>query len=600
MMENIFSLFWKVFIKWYNNFNNMNKNIQNLKISDATIQNWKRLNKNLDNSSFFSRANKTQSRKKIIPKEYLKFEDEIDLLLDEINSEESIETTVNSLILKYLFDLKLIFKINGEFSSKNKYIDSFISSFNNDFYEIKFNFDKFFNIDLIGYIYQILKLEGDKNISGSYYTPSNIVYKMIENIDFENKKVCDPCCGSGGFLNVIAKTSNIKPENIFGYDTDKIAVKIMKSNLFAIFKDFVFSPNIFCEDFLKVENDEKFNLIITNPPWGAYIKDEYKEFKEIKSKESFSYFIYKSIMKIKDIGKIIFLLPTSFLNVRTHKDIRKYIIESTTIKKIELFKKPFTSVLTDAISIELDKSNSDKISIINGDSEYKISYDRYKNDNDYVFSLFDDFKNSIIKKIEKVPHFRLSDSKFALGIVTGNNKKMLLDNNNENTMPIYIGKDIKKYFASSPKKFIIYDRKKFQQVASDEFYFAPEKLIYKFISNKKLIFSYDDKKTLVLNSANILIPYKIPINIKALCVLLNSNILNFYFKNKINQIKTLKYDLQNIPIPIIDKKTENLFTDFLDQGIFDESRIQSIIYNLYDFLSDEIKIIEGDLKNGKA
>lgn len=105
--------------------------------------------------------------------------------------------------------------------------------------------------------------------------------------------------------------------------------------------------------------------------------------------------------------------------------------------------------------------------------------------------------------------------------MTGNNKELVLDNETKGSMPIYTGKEIKKYIAVKPKKFIVYNKEKFQQVASDEFYFAPEKLIYKFISNRKLIFSYDNKKTLVLNSANILIPVNTPINIKALCVLLN-------------------------------------------------------------------------------
>lgn len=184
--------------------------------------------------------------------------------------------------------------------------------------------------------------------------------------------------------------------------------------------------------------------------------------------------------------------------------------------------------------------------------------------------------------------------------MTGNNKELVLDNETKGSMPIYTGKEIKKYIAVKPKKFIVYNKEKFQQVVSDEFYFAPEKLIYKFISNRKLIFSYDNKKTLVLNSANILIPVNTPINIKALCVLLNSNVLNFYFRHKINQIKTLKYDLQNLPIPNIDAKPEKLFADFINGKVNDELKIQFVIYNLYGFSDKQIKMIEKDLENGKA
>ena len=299
---------------------------QNLKISEVTVQNWKRLDKNLDDSCFFKRANKTQSKKKIIPKEYVDLGCEIDLILDEIDFDRSTETTVNSLILKYLFDLKLIYKTDKGFSSENKYIIDFISNFGHDYYQINFDFTTYANVDLLGYIYQLLKFEGEKNIAGSYYTPANIVHKMINDLNLKDKKICDPCCGSGGFLNEIAKTKLVKPKNIYGYDIDKNAVKIMKCNLFAIFKEEVFAPNIFCVDFLKMSDNPNFDLIITNPPWGAYIDKHLKDFKEIKSKESFSYFIYQSIQKMdKKDGKLCFLLPESFLNVRTHRDIRKYI-----------------------------------------------------------------------------------------------------------------------------------------------------------------------------------------------------------------------------------------------------------------------------------
>ncbi len=574
---------------------------QNLKISEATVRNWKRLDKNLNDSYFFKRANKTQSRKKIIPKEYMDLGSEIDLILDEIDFDRPIETTVNSLILKYLFDLKLIHKTDKGFSSENKHIVAFINDFSHNYYQINFDFTTYANVDLLGYIYQLLKFEGDKNIAGSYYTPTNIVHKMIDELDLKDKKICDPCCGSGGFLNEIAKTKLVKPENIYGYDMDKIAVKIMKCNLFAIFKDDIFAPNIFCADFLKITNNPNFDLIITNPPWGAYIEDHLKDFKEIKSKESFSYFIYQSIQKTnKKDGRLCFLLPVSFLNVRTHRDIRKYIVENTTICKIEYFKKPFNSVLTDAVSIELAFNSKNKITIVEKSSKHKINYDRFVKDKDYIFSLYDDDKNTILKKIENIDCFKLTDSKFALGIVTGNNNELVLDIETKDSMPIYTGKEIKKYIADKPKKFIVYNKEKFQQVANDEFYFAKEKLVYKFISNRKLVFSYDNKKTLVLNSANILIPVNTPVNIKALCVLLNSNVLNFYFRHKINQIKTLKYDLQNLPIPTIDGITEQLFTDFIDGKFNDEFKIQSIIYNLYGFSNEQIKIIEKDLQNGKT
>ena len=112
----------------------------------------------------------------------------------------------------------------------------------------------------------------------------------------------------------------------------------------------------------------------------------------------------------------------------------------------------------------------------------------------------------ILSKIFSTDHFTLKgNSKWALGIVTGNNKAHIQDDLSTNTEPIYKGSCILPFQLKEPQHFIQFERRNFQQVAKDEFYRAKEKLVYKFISNK-LVFAYDNQQSLTLNSANILIP----------------------------------------------------------------------------------------------
>lgn len=293
-------------------------------------------------------------------------------------------------------------------------------------------------------------------------------------------------------------------------------------------------------------------------------------------------------------------MPTSVLNVKTHKDIRRYIVEKTSIEKIQIFKKPFTAVLTDAVSLSLSKQKTNITEIIENENTHQVDSNRFSKNKDNVFTLYSKQIENIIKKIENTKNFNLKECDYALGIVTGNNSKHIFNTAVFGSLPIYTGKEIQKYCLSMPKKYIMYQRDFFQQVAKDEYYFAVEKLIYKFISNKRLIFAYDANKSLILNSANLLIPKNTPIDIKGLCVLLNSNVLNFYFKNKVNQIKTLKADLQNLPIPLVSPILEKKLIEFFNKKEFEkDSEIQELIYSHYGFSDNEIKIIEDDLKYGK-
>ena len=149
-----------------------------------------------------------------------------------------------------------------------------------------------------------------------------------------------------------------------------------------------------------------------------------------------------------------------------------------------------------------------------------------------------------------------------------------------------------------PNKYLEYNRELFQQVAKDEYYRAPEKLVYKFISNK-LVFAYDDKQSLFLNSANILIPNIPNMSIKTAMAYLNSDLFSFYYKSLFGEIKILKGNLMEIPFPDIseevNKKITNLVEDIIAKGC-DDVELQKVIYKTYNLNDNDIKCIEGEIK----
>ncbi len=577
-------------------------------ISYATRNNWKRLNvKDSDIEHRLSkRANKRFSTRSIIPVEY--FSDIANLsvlssILD-YSSENSIsvQSVIYNLALNYLSSVGILVLCDERFSTKNKYLDEILKVFG------EFKIDNFLiNLeypknekDFLGIVYQSLLQEGAKNKKGSYYTPEQIIKSFNENIQ-SDMKFLDPCCGTGSFLLSISdKIKN--PENIYGCDLDEIAVFIAKINLIVKFKNIEFNPNIYNLDFLLQNKipQNYFDIIATNPPWGAMAKNDYfNRFPFIKSKESFSYFIAISFDYLKNEGKCFFVLPISILNVKVHSDIRNFILDNFSILEIICYGQIFESVLSDVVALKLKKGKGEGfVHIKTSTMEEKIPIEVYQKNINNIFSLYGIQDYKILNKIYSKPHKTLQNSTWGLGIVTGNNKKFITEKS-KNLEKIYSGKNLSKYFIFDSDKYIDYNREKFQQVAPDLIYRAEEKLVYKFVS-KNLVFAYDNKKRLFLNSANILIPKVQTHSIKTVLAFLNSKLFQYIYHIKFNELKVLKSNLLQLPFPLLDKKDKTKLESFVNHYMkFENSEIleniDDYIFKVFDLSGVEIQHIKNKL-----
>ena len=110
------------------------------------------------------------------------------------------------------------------------------------------------------------------------------------------------------------------------------------------------------------------------------------------------------------------------------------------------------------------------------------------------------------------------------------------------------------YTQKPPQFYLRYDRSRLQQVAKEEIYRAPEKLVYRFIS-KRLTFAYDASQRLVLNSANMLIPQIPGASVKTVAALLNSELFQFFYSQTFASAKVLKSELEALPFPALDSAT---------------------------------------------
>jgi type I restriction-modification system DNA methylase subunit len=630
-----------------------------LEVSTATIRNWEKLkylisnNKNKIKTFYYDdiikikkqikngnidklnkRANKKNSNDYFIPLEYLDKEKDYIYIKQIIkfisNNKLSYRFSLFVLTLNYLYKKKivntskleklLLFNKNNFLYKKNKIYSELKKWFFEDNfseYEIK-SYKKLMEFelppskDILGLLHQSFKIQSDKSKEGSFYTPENIVKKIVLNYCKKDFKVLDPCCGTGQFLLKFADIIS-NPNNIFGFDIDNTAIRLARINLMLKYLDINFSPNIFVLNsifdlHLKSENFNNFDIIATNPPWGsAFLNTERKQlnklFPNIKSGESFSYIFFNSIQLLKTNGIISFILPESILNVKLHYDIRKYLLEQTDIIKIIYFNRIFKNVFTPVIRIDCKKTTANfrkqKISIEKFNTSYKISQSRFKKNTKNIFDIFMNNRDEkIINKIFSKNHITLKNkAEWAMGIVTGNNKKFVSNKHYKGFEPIYKGKDIKPFYLNKCNNFIKFEPGNFQQVALESKYRAQEKLIYKFISNK-LVFAYDDKQFLTLNSANILIPLIPNYPIKTILSFFNHPIYQFIYKKQFMSLKVLKNHLESLPLPIIEENLLKKIVYYADEIIYNShntSELFDLIFDIFNFTNKEQRYIIGEL-----
>jgi len=465
--------------------------------------------------------------------------------------------------------------------------------------------------DFIGAFYQSIQSIAAKSATGSYYTPSELLTTIKVG---KNKSVIDPCCGSGGILlKVLSKNHN--PSFVYARDIDPIALQICTVNLVLFFNDSNMTANICYQDFLFVENDslfsesnkEKFDCIITNPPWGSKFSKQQKDllvsmYPELSTTEAFAVALYKATKMMSEEGELYFFLPHSFLNVSTHKNIRKHILNSISQIEIKLLGNAFKGVLSEAILLKL-KRHDNANHVIEVEDKKGKRYSLNKANiiaPDYIVTATSsNIDEEILNKLFSSEHSTLlGNADFALGIVTGNNKEHILEKRTNKSEPIYRGKDITPYRYLEPECFIEFQPEIYQQVAPLK-YFRTKKIVYRFISDK-IVCVLDDNNSLVLNSANLFIPHNYPM--ETIVCLFNSSIYTFIYRKKFHSTKVLKSHIQSMPLPNYSEADHSKFMWFYSEicsGAITQDDIDLEICKYFGLLTEEFNYIKDSI-NGTA
>jgi len=89
-----------------------------------------------------------------------------------------------------------------------------------------------------------------------------------------------------------------------------------------------------------------YDFAIANPPYGAWQehgkrKDLKKLYNGLYVRETYALFLYQALHLLKPGGRLVFIIPDTYLNLHMHKALRHSILTSSCIEDIALFPSSF-------------------------------------------------------------------------------------------------------------------------------------------------------------------------------------------------------------------------------------------------------------------
>lgn len=342
-------------------------------------------------------------------------------------------------------------------------------------------------------------------------------------------------------------------------------------------------------------NEKKgFDCIIGNPPYGANIDENIRDFYKLKYKkvhlrtiDTFNYYIENTIKILKENEKLNFIVPNNLLYQNEYVKTREFLIKENKIENIiNLGDKVFeANVPTCIFSLFKMKTSENYIYKYLDLREFNLlTFDFYKNlKENFIYDLINtpsftfginklDF--DIMKKVNE-KSILIDDiaEEVASGISTGGDKIFRISNEQSKNLNIendvlknvLIGREINKYKINYQNYKLIYTTKKteegnipntleylksYEEVLSKKRetrqgkipywnlhwpryaeLFEGEKIILRQTSDK-IIATYDNKNFYVLNSVLIIkLDKNINYDYKILLAILNSKLNNFIYQN---------------------------------------------------------------------
>lgn len=206
--------------------------------------------------------------------------------------------------------------------------------------------------------------------SGEFYTPRAVTDFVVKMVDPKiGQTVADFACGTGGFLvsalnhmkNQADDTysNEILKKSFYGVEKKSLPYLLCTTNMLLhdINEPMIIRGNSLEKNVRDYEEEDKFDIILMNPPYGGTEKKSVQQNfpTELRNSETADLFMVEILYRLKENGKCGIVLPDGFLfgSDNTKVAIKKKLMEECNLHTIirlpgSIFA-PYTSIATNLL-----------------------------------------------------------------------------------------------------------------------------------------------------------------------------------------------------------------------------------------------------------
>lgn len=187
---------------------------------------------------------------------------------------------------------------------------------------------------------------------GQYYTPRPLIRAMIEVVKPKiGERIYDGACGSGGFLceafeyltcdREKLSTTDLKTlqeKTFYGKEKKNLAyvIGVMNMILHGIEAPNIIHTNTLSENIRDIQEKDRYNVILANPPFGGKERPEVQQNFDIKTGETAFLFMQHFIKNLKTGGRAAVVIKNTFLSNTDNASVslRKYLLETCNLYSV--------------------------------------------------------------------------------------------------------------------------------------------------------------------------------------------------------------------------------------------------------------------------
>lgn len=496
---------------------------------------------------------------------------------------------------------------------------------------IKDTANNVFQKDAFSTFFEQNKKHADRKEHAQFFTHKSLVKYILDKLHIsQNSSVLDPSSGAGAFLSQAKNFTN----RVYGIDIEEEAANLCRQNLGhectnIIVKDTLKDFDL-KGDFPEIYKEGGFDFVIGNPPFQNLKKDidydsKNKVYKAVANGvvNSATLMIAKSIELLKEGGYLAFVLPKNILRVATFANLRKFLLENTSIISITDIGHFFKDVRGDQMVMVIQKKIPEydhriQIEILNKTysfdklKKYQIFQSKYKEYDIYplfydsgLFRIYEQLKKHD-KTLEEI-----CNGNIFRGVSVDLKKHLYEEKVNLNMTKVYRGASIERF--GTKKDFYISN-----EIANNEKFnrMKQNKIILQNLCSKEggIFATISNENELNIDTVTNVIPTEC--NCKYILGILNSKIANIFviyltFLHSNFTMHTDKTYIGKLPIVIPNKKQEQMVVNFVDKLLLIKDKyskeffeiynqLNDLLFEIYGFDNDDKKLINNILKEGMS